>query len=113
MNSRRSMWQELIDRKSKEGLSARTIAYMRGVLRAALSDAERWGLVFRNAAALAAVPHRIQTLTPTDARSFLAAAKKNHLGALFSVALAAGLRLGEARGVACAGSASLMNPRLS
>jgi len=95
--------QHLIAKKAEEGLAPKTIAYMRGVLRAALNDAQRWGFVIRNAAALAEVPrgerHEIRTLSPKQAKAFLAAAKKNPSGALFSVALAVGLRLGEALGL--------------
>jgi len=43
--------------------------------------------------------HEIQTLEPKQAKAFLAAAKKNALGPLFSVALSVGLRLGEALGL--------------
>jgi integrase len=60
----------------------------------------KWGLVSRNAAALADLPRaarfKIRHLDPQEAQAFLAAAKKNSLGPLFSVALAVGLRLGEA-----------------
>jgi len=91
--------QHLIRRKTDEELAPRTIRYMRGVLRAALSDAGRWGLVGRNAAALAEVPRaehqQVQTLDPKQARTLLTAAKKNPIGSFFSVALHVGLRLGE------------------
>ena len=40
----------------------------------------------------------IRTLLPEQAKVFLERAKKNRIGALFSVALAVGLRLGEALG---------------
>jgi integrase len=96
--------QQLIRTKTEEGLSARTIGYMRAVLRAALNDAQRWGMVDRNAAALAEVPksvrHRIQILDTKQAQAFLRAAKRNQVGPLVSVALAVGLRLGEALGLA-------------
>ncbi|HZT77374.1 MAG TPA: site-specific integrase [Vicinamibacterales bacterium] len=72
-------------------------------MRTALNDALKWGLVMRNAAELAEVPRaarpEIRTLDGKQAKAFLAAAKKNTLGPLFSVALAVGLRLGEALGL--------------
>jgi integrase len=95
--------QHLIRTKADEGFSPRTIGYMRAVLRAALNDAQRWGLIDRNASALAEVPkstrHEIQTLDARHAQAFLKAAKRNQVGPLFSVALAVGLRLGEALGL--------------
>src|SRR5437868_6680983 len=95
--------QHAIGAMSNDRLAARTVAYMRAVLRAALNDAEKWGLVMRNAAELAEVPRavrpHIRTLDGTQAKAFVAAAKKNALGPLFCVALAVGLRLGEALGL--------------
>jgi integrase len=73
---------------------------MRATLRTALNDALKWGLISRNAAALVDLPRaprpEIQTLDSKQARAFLAAAKKNRLGPLFTTALGVGLRLGEA-----------------
>jgi integrase len=89
--------------KTEEKLSPRTLRYMRAVLRAALNDAVKWGIISRNAATLVDLPRavrlEIRTLDPTEARRFLAAAKQNRVGSLFSVALAVGLRLGEALGL--------------
>lgn len=83
--------------------SPRTVAYMRAVLRAALEQARRWGIVNRNAAALAspiaARSRRAAPLTPDQAKAFLAAAAGHRLEALFTVALSLGLRLGEALGL--------------
>lgn len=92
--------QALMKAKSAEGLSPRTVRYMRAVFRTALNDAVKWGIVARNVATLVELPrarhHDIRTLDTTEAKAFLAAAKKARLGAIFSVALAVGLRLGEA-----------------
>jgi integrase len=56
-----------------------------------------------NAAALVTVPRpKTRPIVPLDveqARAFLAVAQQHRLGALFSVALACGLRLGEATGL--------------
>jgi integrase len=92
--------QGLMKAKSTEGLSPRTVRYMRAVLRTALNDAVKWGIVARNVATLVELPratrHAIRTLDADEARSFLSSAKKSRLGTIFSVALAVGLRLGEA-----------------
>lgn len=82
------------------GLSARTQRYARAVLRRALRHAERWGLVARNAAALVEGPRVEQregrTLTPEQARSLLETARGHRLEPFIAVALACGLRRGEA-----------------
>ena len=63
----------------------------------------KWGLVARNAASLVdgpRVPHsEIQPFTPEEARSFLEAVKQERLAGLYCVAIAAGLRQGEALGL--------------
>jgi integrase len=73
------------------------------VLRTALNEGQRWEVVTRNVAALVRVPkverHPISPLTPTDARRLIDAAKTDRLGALYSAALALGLRQGEALGL--------------
>jgi integrase len=73
------------------------------VLRASLNQARRWLLVVENVAELVEVPrHRvqeIQPLTPDQARTLIDSAKGHRLGAIVSVATAAGLRLGEALGL--------------
>jgi integrase len=95
--------QSLINRKLKDGLSPKTVRYIRGTLRTALNQAVRWGLVARNAAALVDGPrvpaHEIQPFSPDEARTFLAAAKGHRLEALYSVAMTLGLRQGEALGL--------------
>ena len=59
----------------------------------------------RNAAALAdptKVPHsEISPYTPEQVRQFLAAVKRNRQEALFTVAVALGLRQGEILGLRC------------
>jgi integrase len=90
-------------RHQSAGASARTIRYARAVLRAALNQALRWGLVSRNAAALVEPPRyqpkEIQPLTPEQARELLKAVEEHRLEALISVGVALGLRLGEALGL--------------
>src|SRR6266550_3387137 len=95
--------QELLRVKTEEGLAPRTVHHLRALLRIALNRAMRWGLVVRNAAALADSPcierFDIRMLTPDEARQLLAAAEHDRLAALYSVALALGLRQGEALGL--------------
>jgi integrase len=83
----------------ESGLSPRTVQYNRAILRRALSQAVRDGMVPRNVVALTdapKVPHyEIQPYTPEQARLFLEAVKGDRLEALFTVAVAIGMRQGE------------------
>lgn len=93
----------LLQHKTEHG-ARRRIALAHAVLRSALSDARRLQLVTINAAELVKVPRppasrAIAALTVDQAAAFLAVASTHRLGALFSVALACGLRLGEATGL--------------
>lgn len=94
----------LITRKTREGrLAPRTIQYMHSVLRAALNQAVRWRMIHYNAAAMVSAPRGTRqepkVLTPEEARQLLDAARGDRLEALYSVALALGLRQGEALGL--------------
>jgi len=84
-------------------LAPRTIRGVRAVLRAALGDAVRWGLVARNAAALAYSPRVARTemkaLSAEQVRTLLQNAQQDRLRALFTLAVASGLRLGELLGL--------------
>jgi len=96
--------QSLVTQKMREGrLSPRTIQYMHSVLRAALNQAVRWRMVHYNAAAMVSPPRGIRrdvlVLSPEDARRVLDAARGDRVEALYSVALALGLRQGEALGL--------------
>lgn len=86
------------------GLSPRTVHHHHAVLRRALGDAERWGLVTRNAAKLVRgprVPHvAVSPLTPEEAQQFLETTKGDRLHGLWSLALATGMRQGELLGLA-------------
>jgi integrase len=96
----------VLNRRLASGLSPRSSAYLRVVLRAALNQARKWNLVARNAAELVEPPKcerfRIEPLSPEQARALLEAAKGNRLEALYPVAIACGLRMGEI-GTALAG----------
>lgn len=95
--------QSLMNRKLAEGLSPKSVRYLRGTLRTALNQALRWGLVARNAASLVDGPRverpEILPFGPEEARRFLAAVKGHRLEALYTVALTMGLRQGEALGL--------------
>ena len=85
------------------GLSPRTIQYTRAILRRALGQALKWGLVTRNVATLVDPPSvpraEFRALTPQEARCFLDAVQGDRLEALYTVAVALGLRQGEALGL--------------
>lgn len=95
--------QEMMNDRLRAGLSTKTVSYVHQVLRTALGVAVRWDIVSRNVAKLVDVPRIdrkvINPLTPDEARTFLTAIRGHRLEALFSVALALGLRQGEALGL--------------
>jgi len=95
--------QQFLNDKLATGLSPRTVQYMHAVLRRALNQAVKWGYLVRNAATLVDRPrseaYEIEPLTPEQARKFLEAVKGDRLEALYRVALALGLRKGEALGL--------------
>jgi len=95
--------QGMLNNRLAAGFSTKTVAYVHQVLRTALTLAVRWEIVSRNVAKLVDRPrveHKpINPLTPDEARKFLAAIRGHRLEALFSVALALGLRQGEALGL--------------
>jgi integrase len=80
-----------------------TVVKIHGVLRSALSDAERLDLVGRNVAKAARVSgqgHRQRrVLTPAEARGLLRSMAGERLEPLFTVALVLGLRRGELVGL--------------
>ena len=95
--------QALITAKLAEGLSPRTVAYIRGVLRTALARAMRWGYIGINVATLTDPPrathHQVEALSIEQARVMLAAVAGHRLSHLFVTALATGMRQGELLGV--------------
>lgn len=95
--------QQLVSSRLQRGLSARTADYCRIVLRVALNDAVKWGIIARNVAALADPPQRDpvqhRAWSVDEARRFLAAVRGDRLEALYTVALALGLRQGELLGL--------------
>jgi len=95
--------QGLLNRKLAAGLSPRTVAYIRAVLRASLGQAVRWGLLSRNPAQLVDPPKVEQqpptALEPEQVQALLGAARGDRLEALFVLAACLGLRQGELLGL--------------
>jgi integrase len=91
--------QHLLNEKTRSGLSPRSVAHIRAVLRNALNQALRWGLVTRNVAALAEPPHQprvlVNPLTAEQARTLLETCQEDDFGPLFAAALSTGMRQGE------------------
>jgi len=85
------------------GIPPSSVRHHRTVLRIALNVAMRWGLVGRNAAALAEPPkvpgYEVRPLSLMQARALLKAVSGERLEALFTVALSVGLRQSEALGL--------------
>src|SRR4029077_19219922 len=69
--------QAVMNQKLEAGLSPRRVQYIRAVLRRALGQALKWGLVSRNVATLVAPPRserpEVHPFDPDEARRFLAA----------------------------------------
>jgi len=85
------------------GLSPKTVRNTHTVLRKALADAERLGIVHRNAAASARGPKverpEFNVWSDDEVKRFLAAAKENRLYAAFFLLVTTGMRRGEALGL--------------
>ena len=95
--------QAWLGRRAKARVSARRCQYARVVLRTALQQAVKWNLVARNSAALVDPPRverrEITPFDPEQAKRLLEQCRGHRLGALFTVAVALGLRHGEALGL--------------
>lgn len=89
--------------KLADGSSPRTVQYIRAVLRRALGQALKWSLVARNVATLVDPPrvehYEVRPLDVKDAKKLLKAIKGHRLEALYTVALAPGLRQGDVLGL--------------
>lgn len=95
--------QTFLNTRSAGGLSPRSVAIIRAVLRRALVHAERWGLVTRNVAKLVEPPRvqrpQVRPLDADEARRFRDAIAGDRHEALYLVALGVGLRQGELLGL--------------
>ena len=85
-----------------ERRAPKTVADVRTTLVRAFGQAQRWGLLSRNPAALVDPPHvpetQIRPLSLKEARSLLAAVSGHRLESLYTVAIAHGIRMSEAIG---------------
>jgi len=95
--------REFMRGKAEAGFASKSIHHFRATLRAALNVAVHDGLIARNVAMLAKPPHlekpELRVFNVEEARLFLEVVKGHRLEALFSVALALGLREGEILGL--------------
>lgn len=95
--------QQMMAEQLARGLSPTTVRGIRATLRAALHQAERWGLLTTNAAALATPPRLVREhaipWAPEHAEQFLAHVRGHRLEALYVLALTIGLRQGELLGL--------------
>jgi|SRR5579875_1276559 len=95
--------QRFLNAQLARGLAPRTVAYLHAILRRALGQAEKWGLVARNVARLVTPPHvqrtEVQPLTVAQVRRLLATAQDDRLAALYILAVSLGLRQGELLGL--------------
>ena len=91
--------QAFYARKLKEGLSAKTISNMHGLLHRALDNAVQWGLVPRNVCDAVSLPrrtrHEIQPLTKDQAQQLLESVRGHSLEGLLTLAVTTGMRAGE------------------
>jgi integrase len=85
------------------GLAPRTRQFVHAVIRKALSNAVRWGLLVRNVCEQVSAPRApkptMRVLTMEQAAAFLAAAGKDRLSAMYVLALTVGMRQGEMLGL--------------
>jgi integrase len=95
--------QHLLNKLLKRDLAPRTVRYCHAILKMALGRAYKWSLVPRNVAQLVDSPrssrYEMRSLSPEEARTFLDTVRGDRLEALYSVAIALGLRQGEALGL--------------
>jgi len=96
---RRQHIQAWIDEKRQEGRTPRVIGYAYGIIRNALNDAVRRGLIETNPAEKVSLPKKAEKppaiFTDRQQQIFLDAIKGHRHEALFFVALTTGLREGE------------------
>lgn len=95
--------EKLYAKLRAKGLKPATVHQVHRTLRTALNEAVRRGQIARNPATLAKAPRvvedEIQPFTVTEAQRILAAAVGRRNGVRFALALALGLRQGEALGL--------------
>jgi integrase len=92
--------QSLCSKKLDEGLSVRTVKYVRTIVHQALAQALKWGLVARNVATAVELPsgrkHKVEALTKAQVSQLLKALEGDRLYAYYVLVISTGLRRGEA-----------------
>ncbi len=87
----------------KTGLSTRSVQQAHGVLRVALRQAVRWGLLTQSPTAAVTPPRsprrEMQPLTPEQVQALLASSADDSLHPLWVLLVTTGLRIGEATGL--------------
>ncbi|MBI2862918.1 MAG: site-specific integrase [Chloroflexi bacterium] len=95
--------QAFCSQKLAEGLSLRTVQYLRAIIHRSLDQALRWGLIARNPADLVDPPRprtqEIKPLTLEQTARLLETAKPGRFYALYVLAITTGLRQGELLGL--------------
>lgn len=95
--------QALYSKKLEEGLSKRTVQYIHAVLRRALNQAVKWGLLARNLTDLVDSPKPQKkapvTLNARQVRQLLDAVKEHRWYPIYLLAVTTGMREGELLGL--------------
>jgi integrase len=95
--------QTLYSKKIKAGLSNRTVQYIHAVIRRALNQAVKWGLIYRNPTDAVTAPKvqkkPPQTLSEDQVKEFLASVEEHSLYPLYELAITTGMRKGELLGL--------------
>ncbi len=91
--------KSLYNQKAKDGLAAKTINSIHGVLHEALKNAVLWNLVSRNVCDVVSPPRMVKTekqsLTMEQAHKLLESVRSHRLEMLLTLALTTGMRRGE------------------
>jgi integrase len=95
--------QAMLNARAAAGSKPQTVRNIHAVLRRALTQATRWGVVPRNVATLVDLPrvdrHEVRGLSPADARAVMLAVAEDRIEPLVLLTLSTGLRQGEALGL--------------
>ena len=95
--------EQLYRRMTEAGSAPATVHHVHRTLRTALGEAQRRGYLLRNPAAIARPPrqpqHEVEPLTVPEIQRLLVAAEGRRNSARWAIALALGLRQGEALGL--------------
>jgi integrase len=93
----------MLNAKSASGAKPQTTRNIHAVLRRALTQGLRWGVVSRNVATLVDLPRvdrdEVRGLSPADARTVITAVAGDRIEPLVLLSLSTGLRQGEALGL--------------